>query len=282
MLGSRLVFRSPDHPTSLGRPWINGSPDSLTLSNSSTTVRKYYRSLLRRWGPQNWWPAQSRFEVIVGAFLTQNTAWGNVEKAIAQLRKAHRLSLKGIREIPMKELEQLVRSSGYFRQKAQRLKNFVEFLDAMYGGSLDRMFAQPTEKLRMELLSLNGVGPETADSILLYAGNHPVFVVDAYTRRILERHEITAERAGYEDIRAFIEQAISSARPESLAVSHRGSDPRHPVSRMSAKRRGHLAQHYNDLHALIVRTGVEYCRKVAQCEGCPLSRFLPEKPKIHC
>lgn len=279
MLGSRLVFRSPDHPTSLGRPWINGSPDSLTLSNSSTTIRKYYRSLLRRWGPQNWWPAQSRFEVIVGAFLTQNTAWGNVEKAIAQLQKAHRLSAKGIREAGLKELEQLVRSSGYFRQKAQRLKNFAEFLDATYGGSLQRMFAQPTEKLRMELLSLNGVGPETADSILLYAGNHPIFVVDAYTRRILERHEIINAKTGYEEIRALIEQEISNAEAESLTVSRPGAEPRHPISRMSAMRRGHLAQHYNELHALIVRTGVEYCRKTPQCNGCPLSRFLPEKQK---
>lgn len=248
------------------------------MNNSSVTIRNYYRSLLRRWGPQNWWPARSRFEVIVGAFLTQNTAWRNVEKAIAHLRKAGRLSVNGIRQAPLQELEQLVRSSGYFRQKAQRLKNFVEFLDSRYGGSLNRMFAQPT-KLRAELLALNGVGPETADSILLYAGNRPVFVVDAYTRRILERHGIITARAGYEDIRALIERAISSARPESLAVSHPGSDPRHPVSRMSAMRRGHLAQHYNDLHALIVRTGVKYCRKTAQCEGCPLRKFLPERAK---
>src|SRR5690242_11092983 len=144
-------------------------------------IRKYYLCLLRRWGPQNWWPAQSRFEVIVGAYLTQNTNWSNVEKAIGQLRRAGVLSVQGIREVPLSDLEQLIRSSGYFRQKALRLKQFVEFLDSKYGGSLDRMFAQETEKLRAELLVLNGVGPETADSILLYAGGHPVFVVDAYT-----------------------------------------------------------------------------------------------------
>lgn len=217
----------------------------------------------------------------MGAFLTQNTAWGNVEKAIAELQKAGRLSVNGIRQAPLHELEQLVRSSGYFRRKAQRLKNFVEFLDSRYDGSLDRMFAQPTEKVRAELLALNGVGPETADSILLYAGNHPVFVVDAYTRRILERHGITNAKAGYEEIRALIEHAIQKARPKSLEVSRPGTEPRHPVSRMSAKRRGALAQHYNELHALIVRTGVEYCRKAAQCQGCPLSEFLPEKPKTH-
>src|SRR5215471_1074434 len=126
-------------------------------------ILDYYRVLLSRWGPQNWWPAQSRFEVIVGAFLTQNTNWSNVERAIASLRRARRLSVKGIREVPLPELERLVRSSGYFRQKAQRLKNFVEFLDSRYGGSLNRMFGQPTDKLRTELLALNGVGPETAD-----------------------------------------------------------------------------------------------------------------------
>jgi endonuclease-3 related protein len=185
------------------------------------------------------------------------------------------LSVKGIRQTPLRELERLVRSSGYFRQKAQRLKNFVEFLDSKYGGSLDRMFAQPTEKLRAELLALNGVGPETADSILLYAGDHPVFVVDAYTRRVLERHAITGPKTGYEEIRSLVEQAIGRAEAQSLEVSHPGAEPRHPVSRMSAKPRSALAQHYNDLHGLIVRTAKEHCRKTASCEGCPLQKFLP-------
>lgn len=235
---------------------------------------------MRRWGPQNWWPAQSRFEVIVGAFLTQNTAWANVEKAIANLRLARVLSVKAIREIPQPELEQLVRPSGYFRQKAQRLKTFVEFLDAGYGGSLERMFAQPTVKLRSELLALNGVGPETADSILLYAGNHPVFVVDAYTHRILERHEVIGAKTGYEEVRALVEQEISRVKPESLQVSRCGTDPRHPVSRMSARQRSQVTQHYNEFHALIVRTGVEYCRKAPRCEGCPLREFLPAHNQI--
>jgi endonuclease-3 related protein len=241
---------------------------------SSDVIRKYYLALLRRWGPQNWWPAQSRFEVIVGAYLTQNTNWGNVEKAIGQLRRAGVLSVKGIRDISLNELEQLIRSSGYFHQKALRLKNFVEFLDSKYSGSLDRMFAQGTEKLRAELLSLNGVGPETADSILLYAGGHPVFVVDAYTRRILERHGIINSRTSYEEIRILIEEAISSSQPESLTVLNPGTLPRHPASRLSRRERSPLAQHYNELHALIVRVGNEYCRKQALCEGCPLKIFL--------
>ncbi|HSM85572.1 MAG TPA: hypothetical protein VLT16_05450, partial [Candidatus Limnocylindrales bacterium] len=138
--------------------------------------------------------------------------------------------------------------------------------------------AQPTHKLRAELLALNGVGPETADSILLYGGNHPVFVVDAYTRRILERHGIITAKTKYEDIRAIMEEAVSSAEAASLAVEH-GAEPRHPESRMSRMPRSELAQHYNELHALIVRVGSQYCRSNPKCEGCPLKNFLPEKAK---
>jgi len=249
------------------------SGDRPALKNQQL-IRHYYQALLRRWGPQNWWPAQSRFEVIVGAYLTQNTAWMNVEKAIINLRRARVLSIKSIREIPLPRLEQLIRPSGYFRQKARKLKNFVEFLDSRYSGSLNRMFAQTTKKLRAELLALNGVGPETADSILLYAGNHPVFVVDAYTRRILERHGIIGPKASYEEIRSLIEAGISSQKPELLKVVRPGTDPGHPVSRISAASRGQLTQHFNEFHAVIVRAGKQYCRSTAQCEGCPLQKFL--------
>jgi len=238
-------------------------------------IADYYRELLIHWGPQNWWPAQSRFEVIVGAYLTQNTAWSNVEKAIANLRRVRVLSVKGIREIPLRRLQSLIRSSGYFRQKARKLKTFVRFLDERYSGSLDRMFAQPTAQLRSELLALNGVGPETADSILLYAGNHPVFVVDAYTRRILERHGLISRKTGYEEIRSTIETALASAKAEALSIAEQGSRPRHPVSRMSRMARVQLVQHYNELHALIVSTGNQFCRSNPHCEGCPLKRFLP-------
>lgn len=240
----------------------------------SASILRYYVSLLRRYGPQNWWPAQSRFEVIVGAYLTQNTNWSNVERAMANLRGARALSVKGIRELPLARLQKLVRPSGYFRQKAIKLKTFIRFLDENYSGSLDRMFAQPTDKLRAELLALNGIGPETADSILLYAGNHPVFVVDAYTRRILERHRLITAKTKYEEIRALIEQAVTAADPQSLVTTN-GSDPRHPVSRMSRMSRSELAQHYNELHALIVRVGTQYCRKTAKCDECPLREFLP-------
>ena len=123
-------------------------------------VLQYYRALFRVWGPQHWWPAETRFEVIVGAYLTQNTAWTNVELALVNLRKARVLGVKGIRKVSLRRLERLIRSSGYFRQKAARLKTFVHFLDENYGGSLDRLFAQPTDRLREALLSLNGVGPD--------------------------------------------------------------------------------------------------------------------------
>lgn len=258
---------------------ITRLPNSSARPRLSGEIIAYYRALLHRWGPQNWWPAQSRLEVIVGAYLTQNTNWTNVEKAMANLRRARVLSIKGLRDLPLDHLQQLIRPSGYFRQKAEKLKTFIRFLDANYSGSLDRMFSQPTEKLRAELLALNGVGPETADSILLYAGNHPVFVVDAYTRRIFERHGITAPKARYDDIRLLIEDALTRAAPEQLEFQELGSDPRHPVSRMSRMSRNELAQHYNELHALIVRAGNLYCRSTPKCEGCPLQKFLTSKSK---
>ena len=250
---------------------ITGSPDHRITRSE---IPQYYTSLLSRYGPQNWWPARSRFEVIVGAYLTQNTNWSNVEKALLNLRRVRRLSVSAMRTTPIDELETLVRPSGYFRQKARNLKGFITFLNERYAGSISRMFAEPTEKLRAELLELNGVGPETADSILLYAGNHPVFVVDAYTRRVLLRHGIINQKTSYEEIRAMIEHAISSSGAESLIAKNVVSDPRHPVSRMSSSARTELAQHYNELHALIVRVGNHYCRAKQICEGCPLQSFL--------
>src|ERR1039457_6399724 len=243
-------------------------------------IRTYYYTLFSAWGRQHWWPAQSRFEVIVGAYLTQNTSWTNVEKALGNLRKAGRLTIGGIRSTPQPELEHWIRSAGYFRQKAQRLKTFVAFLDERYGGSLARMFARPTAELREQLLALNGVGPETADSILLFAGNHPVFVVDAYTRRVLERHQIVPSAAGYDEIRLLFEQALggtpspkqSLARAPS-AVGPQGS--RHRPSRMSTAKRTALVQMYNEMNGLIVGVGKTYCLKSqTRCEQCPLQKFL--------
>jgi endonuclease-3 related protein len=244
-------------------------------------VRSAYRALFNAWGAQHWWPARTRFEVIVGAYLTQNTAWINVELALANLRAAKILSVSGIRRVPLPELEQMIRPSGYFRQKAARLKLFVGFLDRQYRGSLTRMFAQTTNKLREELLRLNGIGPETADSILLYAGNHPVFVVDAYTRRMLDRHGILPHDADYEDIRQLFERALPAIVDEPAATP----EPRvelgiggavHEPSPMSTSRRTALAQVYNEMHGLMVGVGKNFCRKSRpHCDACPLQAHLP-------
>lgn len=259
----------------------------LTLNdknNRHQEIQTYYRALFRTWGPQHWWPAHTRFEVIVGAYLTQNTAWTNVEKALANLRAARRLSLQGIRAVSLKELERLIRPAGYFRQKAKRLKLFVAFLDRHYHGSLNELFSVPTARLREQLLNLNGIGPETADSILLYAGNHPVFVVDAYTRRILTRHGLASEKATYEELKELFENALepvakSVADPtetgkQILAAGIRGAA--HLPSAMSTAKRTALVQVYNEMHGLFVGVGKNYCRKSqAQCDECPLQRFLP-------
>jgi endonuclease-3 related protein len=160
-------------------------------------------------GQQHWWPAGSAFEVVVGAYLTQNTAWKNVELAMQNLRDAGVLSVSGIRNTPLEKLELLVRPAGYFRQKAARLKHFVAHLDAGYGDSLDAMFAEPTDALREELLGLPGIGPETADSILLYAANREVFVVDTYTRRIFGRHRLAEDDTAYDEIRLAVQEALA-------------------------------------------------------------------------
>ena len=246
------------------------------MMSTAPALRAYYRALLRAWGPQHWWPARTPFEVIIGALLTQNTAWGNVERALANLRSARRLSVAGMRRIPSARLERLLRPAGYFRQKARRVKTFVAWLDARYQGSLKRMFARPTDQLRAELLALNGVGPETADSILLYAGGHPVFVVDAYTRRILERHRILPANATYDQIRQSFEAALRGA-PEPRRM---GRSPRHPASAMSSAELSPVARRYNEMHALLVAVGHKYCRKArALCQGCPLAPFLPPGEK---
>jgi endonuclease-3 related protein len=208
---------------------------------------RYYEAMSGTLGPMHWWPAQTPFEVIVGAILTQSTAWGNVERAIANLRSAGMLTPSAMLRVPTARLAALVRPSGYFRQKAKKLKAFVRFLQTEYAGSLKRMFLTPTMELREKLLSVHGIGPETADSILLYAGNHPVFVVDAYTHRIFGRHGITDGKPDYETVRGLVEASM----------------PRR-------------AELFNEFHALIVNTGKNWCRKSApRCEKCPLRPLLP-------
>jgi endonuclease III related protein len=246
-------------------------------SSPEQQVISVYSALAGAWGRQHWWPARNRFEVIVGAYLTQNTNWTNVEIALRKLRLAGVLSVAGIRDISLSKLEGLVRSSGYFRQKARRLKVFVKFLDQNYGGSLTRMFAQPTAELREQLLALNGVGPETADSILLYAGQHPIFVVDAYTKRIAGRHGILAESAKYEDFRLLFERALSDGVKPATNSPDLLQGARHSPSRMSLAARTPQAQVFNDMHGLLVGVGKNHCLKSRpRCDLCPLKPLLPQ------
>jgi endonuclease-3 related protein len=209
---------------------------------------EYYSALFSAFGPQHWWPGETQFEVIVGAILTQNTSWTNVERAIANLRAARLLSPAAIITTPLNELEGLIRSSGYFRQKARKLKAFCEFLHGEFGGSLERMFQAPTGALREQLLGVFGIGPETADSILLYAGQHGVFVVDAYAKRMLARHGWIDKDAPYEEVRSMVERQFP------------GDAPR-----------------FNEFHALIVSAGKQFCRtREPLCEECPLGQHLRE------
>jgi len=211
------------------------------------TLTEIYERLFATLGPQQWWPGESPFEVLVGAILVQNTSWRNVERAIENLREAAVLSPRAIHELAQEELEELVRPAGYYRIKARRLKNLIEFIVDRYDGSLDAMFATELSELRGELLTINGVGPETADSILLYAGDLPIFVVDTYTLRIFARHGWIDYAATYHEL----QEHFQSGLPD---------DP----------------QLYNEYHALLVRIGNQYCRKKPKCDECPLQDMLPE------
>ncbi len=209
-------------------------------------LQQVYHRLFERFGPQHWWPGDSPLEVVVGAVLVQNTNWNNVKKAIANLREANLLDPQSLVEIPAEELEERIRPAGYFRVKARRLQNLMRFLVDRYGGSLEAMFQSPPDELRQALLSVNGVGPETADSILLYAGGMAVFVVDAYTYRVLTRHGWIDEEADYH----LMQETFQSQLVSDAAL-------------------------YNEYHALLVRLGKEYCRKRPKCSGCPLQDMLP-------
>jgi endonuclease-3 related protein len=212
---------------------------------------QWYEALLGRFGPQGWWPGRTPFEVAVGAILTQNTAWSNVERAVANLRRAGALSCRGMRALSEKRLAGLIRPSGYFNQKARKLRDFLAWLASRdRGGSVARALRGPLEEVRESLLAVRGIGPETADSVLLYAGERPVFVIDAYTRRVLERHRLARAGDSYEDLRALFERSL----PPSVPI-------------------------YNEYHALLVRLGKERCAKRApRCARCPLEADPGRKP----
>ncbi len=210
-------------------------------------VREVYDRLYAAYGPQHWWPGQTPFEVIVGAVLVQNTNWKNVERAIGNLREAGLLEPRRLAKVPLAELEELIRPAGYYRIKARRLRNLLEMIVRRYGGSLERMFSSPMDVLREELLQVPGIGPETADSILLYAGGFPTFVVDTYTHRVLARHGWIGFDADYYQIKEYFE---SQLEPD--------------------------VQIFNEYHALLVRVGKLHCQRRPKCTGCPLEQMLPE------
>jgi len=218
-------------------------------------LRRMHDQLFEAYGPQHWWPAKTPFEVILGAYLTQNTAWKAVERSLANLRAAGALTVKGLRTLPLKELQRFIQPSGFHSRKAPALKAFIAMLDEEFGGSLKRLAAAPTATLRLRLLALPGVGPETADAILLYALGHPVPVADEYLRRVAERHRLLTPPSGHN--RAGYESMASLTR---LAF----------VSDNSQER----AQFFNEFHALIVSVGKAHCGKTARCTDCPLSKDL--------
>ena len=208
----------------------------------SNTLKKTYEKLFAAFGPQHWWPGDTPFEIIVGAILTQNTAWTNVEKAIHNLKKAKLLTPGKLHDLSQDEIAKYIRPAGYFNIKAKRLKCFLNYLFDNYGGNLKKMFKKRTDALRRELLSVNGIGPETADSMLLYAGNHPVFVVDAYTKRIFFRHQVVKADAEYHDIQGIFMENLP-----------------------------HDVKMFNEYHALIVKAGKDFCRtRKPLCSRCPL------------
>ncbi len=209
-----------------------------------------YKRMAGHYGTTGWWPAGTPFEVAVGAILTQNTAWTSVQKAIANLKAANLLGPRKIRACPVPVLEQAVRPSGYFRQKTERLRLFCDYLVRHHRASMARMAQRPLAELRPELLALKGIGPETADDILLYACDKPVFVVDTYTRRILSRHGLVPEDIAYEPLRAYFEERLK---------------PDVPL--------------FKEFHGLIVWTGKDFCRKNPQCKGCPLAPLLAKPSK---
>jgi endonuclease-3 related protein len=230
------------------------TPDRPTRAHTRALRRAYFL-MLAHFGHQHWWPGETPFEVCVGAILTQNTSWSNVERAIANLKAAHRLEPRKLLSLPERRLATLLRPAGYFNVKARRLRSFLRVLVQEFGGRLERLFAGETTDVRERLLAINGIGPETADSMLLYAGGHHRFVIDAYTRRIFQRHGWCGPEAAYEDLQWLCESALNEK----------------PVRQR--------LDYWQDFHAQLVIVGKEFCRtRSPRCAQCPLKPLLPRKP----
>jgi endonuclease-3 related protein len=204
-------------------------------------LSEIHQLLYDAFGPQNWWPGETPFEIVTGAILTQNTNWANVEKAITNLKSVGYLTPEALYHLEISHLAELIRPAGYFNVKAKRLKSFINWLFENYDGEMPDLELVDTERLRAELLAIKGVGRETADSILLYALSRPVFVVDAYTARIAMRHKLIEPEADYEQLRELFESNL----PQDVQL-------------------------FNEYHALLVKAGKEFCRPKAKCQGCPL------------
>lgn len=218
----------------------------MSVDRVSKRLSMLYRSLEEAYGPQQWWPAKSSFEVAIGAYLTQSTAWTSVERSIVSLAERGLLNVRAIRDLPESDLQELIRPSGYMTRKAAAIKAFVAFLDTYYDGLLENLADESSDVARDRLLALPGVGPETADAILLYALGHPAIVVDEYLRRVVTRHGLAGAKAKYEEIQALGEAALAD-EPDAERT-----------------------QNCNEFHALIVEVGKRHCRKSPRCGGCPL------------
>ncbi len=220
---------------------VSTARDAHYLNQRLTEI---YRLLFARYGPQHWWPADTPFEVIVGAILTQSAAWGNVERAISNLKQARVMTPASLRKLPLGKLAKLVYPSGYYNAKALKLKSFVEHLEKAHQDSLEKLFSLDILQLRGELLNIHGIGPETADSIILYAARKPIFVIDAYTRRIIARLGLNPSQDNYS---AF----------QTLFMANLPADEKL----------------FNEYHALLVRHGKEVCKKVPLCDRCCLNQL---------
>lgn len=219
------------------------------MNQPARILRNFHDQLAAAYGPQQWWPAQTPLEVIVGAYLTQNTSWRGVERSIANLIERGVMNLEGLRAVPEEELRMLIRPSGYMVRKAAAIKAFVAFLDREHGSSLARLAGQPTGVVRGQLRALPGVGDETADAILLYALLHPIPVVDEYLRRITARHDLASRDRKYGEVQQLVDAAFAHDPPE------------------------FRQQLFNEFHALVVNVGKNHCGPQPRCEGCPLAVF---------
>ncbi len=210
-----------------------------------------YKTLLDHYGHRDWWPGDTAFEIIVGAILTQNTSWKNVERAIANLKTKKMLTIRGLTRAKDTEVAEAIRPSGYYNLKTRRLRSFLDFLNDRFRGNLRAMFRRPLDALREDVLSVNGIGPETADSILLYAGDLPVFVVDLYTKRVVTRHGWLPKEVDYQNMQEWFTRLL----PQDVDL-------------------------YKDFHAQLVAVGNEFCRATPKCEHCPLRKYLNRKGPI--